>query len=512
MATADIQLTSRRDWILANPWPWAFFGLASSSVAWSRNLLDLTEGPTIFFIVIGLLTVGVAVALSLCSSRSACVDSLGTQFRSFFHLALAVVFGVTCLALTLCLLGSLLGLEFMPWHIGQTVMAWVLFAPLTGVTAISCIKRAASRPYVTGREETSPILILAAIALTLCSRALYNSNDATAWDTIRLFFNVFAAASFIAAPLVLAPETTRRVTISLLVVFHFGGIFTATLSAPPAPWIVGQVWTRIYRPYLEFMYLNNAYHFYSPEPGPASYVWFRLFYEDTKGVQHATWHKIPKLDDKGFHGHSVALEYQRTLALTENTVHSDSASLFVVDAEGNSRIAGFYERRMHNSPLNKEIVILGQEKRTQVMNIPFYPFLQHLQQYRPPSLPSMRLIESFAKHACNLPPPDPSWTIKSVKVYRVQHNIPPAGPFMRGLDPQDPELYLPYYLGEYTPDGKLQNPDTDPFLFWLLPVLRDRRDPNGPITHYALKHAGDPKFMIVFRDKENRFENVIPPR
>src|SRR5262249_51727018 len=30
----------------------------------------------------------------------------------------------------------------------------------------------------------------------------------------------------------------------------------------PSPWLSTQIWTRIYRPYLEFLYLNNAYHFY----------------------------------------------------------------------------------------------------------------------------------------------------------------------------------------------------------------------------------------------------------
>ena len=44
------------------------------------------------------------------------------------------------------------------------------------------------------------------------------------------------------------------------------------------------------------MYLNNAYHFYSPDPGPATYVWFRIFYISNE-VDPET--NQPKLADIG---------------------------------------------------------------------------------------------------------------------------------------------------------------------------------------------------------------------
>ncbi len=54
------------------------------------------------------------------------------------------------------------------------------------------------------------------------------------------------------------------------------------------------LWGKVYRPYLQFFYLNNAYHFYSPEPGPPVLVWFRIDYTDNKSM----WYRIPNDEDK----------------------------------------------------------------------------------------------------------------------------------------------------------------------------------------------------------------------
>src|SRR5262249_59202889 len=113
--------------------------------------------------------------------------------------------------------------------------------------------------------------------------------------------------------LVLLPTGIRKVVIVLLVLVHFGGILTAVTSVPPPPspppWLTNQAWTRFYRNYLQFMYLNNAYHFYSPEPGPPTLVWFHLTYSD--GTYR--WIKLPSRADS-----PVPLHYQRMLALTES--------------------------------------------------------------------------------------------------------------------------------------------------------------------------------------------------
>ena len=68
--------------------------------------------------------------------------------------------------------------------------------------------------------------------------------------------------------------TGQRIAFSLLVLYHFAGIFSAITSPPPTPWLTGQFWARVFRPHLEFSYVNNAYQFYSPQPGPAQVLWF----------------------------------------------------------------------------------------------------------------------------------------------------------------------------------------------------------------------------------------------
>src|SRR5437667_416198 len=90
-----------------------------------------------------------------------------------------------------------------------------------------------------------------------------------AWETV-------LKAALAGAALVAAPRPWRQGVISAIIVFHFGGIFMATASPPPTPWLVEQMFQRVYNPYLQFMYLRNAYHFYSPEPGPASLLCFLL--------------------------------------------------------------------------------------------------------------------------------------------------------------------------------------------------------------------------------------------
>ena len=88
------------------------------------------------------------------------------------------------------------------------------------------------------------------------------------------------------------------------------------------------------------MYLNNAYHFYSPDPGPATYVWFRIFYvtneidpESNQPKLAGHWVKVPDVKDDGTHGYRVSLEYQRHLSLTENVIQNDAPPpLFTHDA------------------------------------------------------------------------------------------------------------------------------------------------------------------------------------
>src|SRR4051794_35115868 len=115
------------------------------------------------------------------------------------------------------------------------------------------------------RPKDSAVLGLAAAAAALAFFATHKE-----WDAIRIMMIVMAWVAAVAAVLVRLPQTAQRVAVSVLVLFHFAGILTAITSPPETPWLTAQLWARIFRPHLEFCYVNNAYQFYSPQPGPAN--------------------------------------------------------------------------------------------------------------------------------------------------------------------------------------------------------------------------------------------------
>ena len=125
--------------------------------------------------------------------------------------------------------------------------------------------------------------------------------------------------ALVGAILVLMPSLPRRIAISLLVLFHLAGIVTAvTVVDPPnnrAPWISRQLMARVYRPYLSFVYMTNAYHFYSPEPGTPSVFKFCVYYSDGKYA----WLQVPNKADS-----PIGMHYQRMLGLPEHSFNPES--------------------------------------------------------------------------------------------------------------------------------------------------------------------------------------------
>jgi hypothetical protein len=90
---------------------------------------------------------------------------------------------------------------------------------------------------------------------------------------------VLSAVAAVGALLTVLPFAWRITVATGLAMLHFSGILTAVLSPPPAPELVTQSWVVGSRPYLQFIYMNNAYQFYSPDPGAASELWFCIEYE-----------------------------------------------------------------------------------------------------------------------------------------------------------------------------------------------------------------------------------------
>lgn len=273
------------------------------------------------------------------------------------------------------------------------------------------------------------------------------------WDSGQMVSVGLCILGFGGAILIALPLNLRKVVITLLVVFHFGGIATAILSpAPPgqnASWLAIQSWVRVYRPYLTFMYLNNAYHFYSPEPGPATLIWCYIIYSRGEGPERERWGEWVKfpLKDKS----PVPIHYLRLISLgmgIEGVVQYIPETQ-LQDRASSRRLAG---NRL-GIPLQDDSIPLNL-------------------QYRIPLENSQFLLSAFARHLARTHPhrPDkPDYHFEGVKIYRVTHGNMLPNQMMVSENPTDRKFYFPYFQGEYDASGKLADPN-DPFLYWLIPA------------------------------------------
>jgi hypothetical protein len=315
----------------------------------------------------------------------------------------------------------------------SSVWLWFFGYPAVPLVVLGLL---AAGGAVTIRSSSSAVL--GAAALTGVIAAAGMSSE---WDSIRMVIMVMSALAGLAALVLLLPRWGRRAVVSLIIVFHFVGIWTATMTVEPSPLLWRELWAHVYRPYLEFLYVNNAYHFYAPEPGPGTLVWFYIKYDDGS----SEWFKIPQRGDN-----PVDLEYQRRLSLSESI--NQLMPLYVP----NDR----YAARMRAGHRD---------------GIPLHPDEPNiLMQYRPPQPYSKLMLGAYAEHVAHLFPKKPGRQVHSVKIYRVMHQLPSPAALAKGDDPTAPWSYVPYYQGEFTPDGKLMDLN-DPYLYWVVPIVRKHR-------------------------------------
>jgi hypothetical protein len=330
-------------------------------------------------------------------------------------------------------------------------------AAVTGVVGMLITGIAVAR-----RPKDSVILAIASATALL---ALFGTNRD--WDAIRVMMGVMAAVAAIAAVLLQLPQTVQRVAISLVVLYHFCGILSAITSPHPMPWLTAQLWARVFRPWLEFCYVNNAYQFYSPQPGPAQLLWFCITDEDS----NQEWLKIPRraegLDPLG-------VEYFRRLSLTERANQNVPTPL---------------------GPPRE--MLLAREAYASL--IPMHPELLDLQQFRMPNEHARQILSSYARHVA-LEYAAKDVKVKAIKVYLTQHRMLGQKEFADGMDPFDPTTYVPFFVGEFDAQGNLTNPN-DPMLYWIVPIIRGPNHKPGPpgspgqdIRNYVTVHAHSDPF------------------
>ena len=485
-----------------HPWLWMLLALVLTGAAfvWARIIpddeipLDLAQLPVL---CAGIVAAGVSVWMRCAHPRSSGIDDLPAYQRSLALLVIAVIHGALAVTVTVLLVAKYLapvptaGGGSMVWPI----ILWVLVVPWCAWSAWRLFGALASRQNdssMWGRFETAVLVTQAGLAAFLGSWALYwGPQSSDSWDSLRLFLGALAAFAFLAAPLVAASSPIRRVAVSTLVVVHFAAILTAVLGASPGPWIAAQAQHCIFRPYLDFMYLNNAYRFYSPDPGPASQLWYRIEYREGK-VTHSRWGKIPDIDEFGQSAYATRVQVTRRVALTENISRVLPIPMTVRNADGEADIAPFVKIRDQHAPSPVNEGLLGNQPVANSLAVPYHPDLPLSLNYQCPTPAGMKMLSSFARHVLQLPHPEfPNAVPVTVRLYRVQHRIMPAEFLANGGDPRDWTLYLPYYMGKYNKDGELLD-FRDPFMYWLLPILRENpQDPQSRLNFYVYKHAGD---------------------
>jgi hypothetical protein len=310
-------------------------------------------------------------------------------------------------------------------------------------------------------------LLAAAAALALLSIAGIDES----WDSGIVFLVVLGIVGLFGSFLVLLPQTARRIAASILVVLHFGGILTAVTAVPPrndsAPWLSMHLWT-VYRPYLTFAYLTNAYHFYSPDPGPPTLMWYHVEYQDGS----ARWIKLPNHQDN-----MVGLHFQRLLAAGESTNNPGGIPLTADQIPAwEERFGRAYEILPGIKHDPWETI---QERRFLGATLPYSQPIQMVSdqfpvaQYYEPQEIARRLIASYARHIARTSPhpQDPEIPVEAVRVYRVTHNLISPHELSQGVSPTEDTHYSAIYVGQYDVNGKLLDPK-DPFLYWYLPIMK----------------------------------------
>lgn len=335
------------------------------------------------------------------------------------------------------------------------------------------------------------------------------------WDSVQLFFGVSAIAGGIGAAFTGLPPQARYVLVLCGVAFHFAGILSAVTSPPPSPWLSDQYWKRVARPYLQFFYLNNAYQFYSPDPGPACELWVCVEYrplqpgedpdapvskEEFEGLQQMSelqqgpdeaqaarecaWVMIPRRAND--YVDPLGLSYYRRLSVTENVAQYQSvggASTLAVEQQN----------------------ILARRREAETF-IPRAGWPDEQERRPPNELVTRQVLPSFARHLA-WANRRPDRAVRSVKIYRALHliaSVPqfrgsdaPGKPKVPALEPYNPTLYLPYFQGTFARDGRLVNP-TDPLLYWLVPTLPVRKDQPYPAGRAEYKKNGFDYYYIDY--------------
>ncbi len=489
---------------VGNPWPWMIIGMTLCSQGlWLRLLEQIRPELRLLLVATGMVSAGIAVAIRLSSSETVFQKNFSPQMQQGLVYFLAAA-GVLVILLNIIHFVWAYTERDIPWGVTFTTVMTLPISLVWGFF-IYCLffKKNWQQEFLIKQEKAGFLLLFSFCSFLCCWGLFDSSSQVENWITLRLFLTGIGLVTFFGAPLIMMPRRMQRVVISIVILLHFGGILSAVMLPPPSPYIFQQIWARIFRPYLQFMMLNNAYQFYAPEPGPSHYAWFYVEYQNDKGEKKYRWISIPRLNRAGFNDYRVGLQYQRRIAMTDQ-----------ISQVKNGQLSPYNPRfiwRQINSPRSPG-PILGAPNIEAKYEIPFHPSINPPNtQYLEPKVHSQQVAACYAKHIISRPHPDDlngEWKGTSAKMYRVIHFIPTQDMIRGGKRPDSPDLYIPYYFGHFNAKGEMMDRPIfdkngmlikgDPFLYWLIPIIRNPKcdGPEDPeFKNYAFKHAGDPEWV-----------------
>lgn len=334
---------------------------------------------------------------------------------------------------------------------------------------------------------------------TLAAIMLVYGGIPEQWGSARLLFGGAAILGLGATVLIVVPTVPRKILLSLWVIFHFGGMFTSFASIDPpgsqGPFLAKHLWTFVYRPYLSFFYLTNAYHFYSPDPGPPNLLWFAVHYSDGSYM----WIKIPTRE-KG----QIGMHYQRVLALPEHSFSQNPRMPFTRSQVAGLRADQYDENNIWENIYDRRIRGSGVRYSARGQYIPLVTDIDVNVQFREPNDTSKKLLAAVANRVLKQAPKREGLSVRSVKIYRVTHQMLTPYELSRGISPFVKQKYWPYFMGEFNTEGEMVNP-MDPFLYWYLPIVKvpatypnhAPRDPQSGLPVFAVNlPAVEPNFEL----------------
>jgi hypothetical protein len=433
---------------------------------------------------------------------------------------------------------------------GAHTWALLTIGGLVAVGAALALRLPFADPAGKDRWERAGMLAAAAGGGALGVLAL-----GATWESLALPLQVLSALALLGAALVAVPRGVAGAAVGLLLALHFGAIATAVVfvgspigqprwlsvqgNDPPtaqSPWLSVQLMTRFGQPYLSFIHLNNAYHFYAPEPGPVTLLWFRVEFADGK----SKWVKLPD-HDRARNGLAIRrwgglststgqvmppppLDTPEQQTQWEERVERRNRAGIRL-SEPAIRHSAVWACAGPHSTVADCCLALWLAGPTPVAISPPLPLLDPrlaVGQYREPSVQVRLLLSSLARYVARTTPhPDGAdQPVTGVKVYRVDYTNGSVAMYRAGDDPRDPTLYSAAYQGDFLPSGELKpscfrvtfGPDGDPLaleqdglLYWQIPILREPTDDDapevpgpggpplrhGPLFNFVRIHAGD---------------------